>query len=388
MKYLIYFLFFQTILFAQVKSVYSPVEKIMKAIPENQTKSSRTIANYITAHFDSEDQQIKAAYYYVISTLSYDIKHEFTVNLIITEEDMVSKAIASKKGVCIHYARFFKDIINQLGYNCQVISGYTKKGNNALGELSHAWCAIKMNDGKWYIYDPTWDSGYIQNEKFVRKLNSKYYKLTPNQSIKSRMPFDYMWQFSNFPLNERQFIDNDFLATSNQEFFDFEKAIKNYLADSEENQLLQLKTRMNQTGHKSKLAQERYDILTKQIAVFEMNQSIKKYNQISDNYNEGINLLNEFILYRNAQFRPEKQDETILKMITEPLAIFEKCNDEIYKIGFVGQDNLYGLNKFKRGLFDVIEETKKHKKFVEDYINSNKRDRKKMFEIKKLRVPF
>jgi hypothetical protein len=388
MKYLICFLFFQTAHFAQVNSVYSSVEKTMKAIPQNQIKTSKDIANYIKEHFTSEEQQIKAAYYYVISNLSYDVTHEFTVNLVITEDDMVSKASATKKGVCIHYARFFKDIITQLGYNCQVISGYTKKSNNTIAELSHAWCAIKMSDEKWYVFDPTWDSGYIQNGNFVRKLNSKYYKIAPSQSIKTHMPFDYIWQFSNFPINEKQFADSNVALISKNESFDFDKAIDNYLTLSEENQLRELKTRMIQTGHTSKLAQERFDILTKQTAVLDMNENIKKYNLISDNYNAAINLLNEFISYRNTQFKPEKKDESILKMITEPLAIFEKCNDEIYKIGFIGQDNLYGLNKFKRGLFDVIEETKKHKQFVEDYIKSNNRDRKKMFETKKVRVTF
>lgn len=381
MKYLICLLFFQTIVFAQVKSIYSTVEKTMQPIPENKTKSSKEIANYIKAHFKSEDEQIKAAYYYVIYNVSYDVNNEFTVNLVITEEDMVSKVIASKKGVCIHYARFFKDIISQLGYNCQVISGYTKQ-NNVVANLSHAWCAIKMQDEKWYVFDPTWDSGYVQNGKFVRRLNSKYYKQLPLESIKSHMPFDFMWQFSNYPISEQQFIKGDFNRETKQESFDFESTIKNYFTLSEYNQCKELRTRMSQTGYKTKLAQERYGLLSKQIAVYDMNASIKKFNEISDTYNKAISLLNEFISYRNAQFKPEKSDEALLKMIDEPLTIFEECNDKIYKTGFVGQENLYDLNKFKRGLLDVIEETKKHKLFVEDYIKSSKRDRKKMFLVK------
>ena len=387
MKYLICFLFFQTICISQENTIYSSVEKGIKNIPENQTKTSKDIADYIKKHFITEDQQIKAAYYYVISTISYDIKHQFTVNLIITEDDMVSKTIVSKKGVCIHYARFFKDIVSQLGFDCQIISGYTKKSNNNIADLSHAWCGIKMKDNKWYIFDPTWDSGYIQNGNFVRKINSKYYKIGAVQSIKTHMPFDYIWQFSNYPINEKQFVNNDG-KNLNQEAFDFDNAIKKYLELTDHEQLRELKIRMNETGHTSKLAQERFDILVKQIAVFEMNESIKKYNQISERYNEGVRLLNEFISYRNAQFRPEKQDHIIKQMINEPLVIFQNCNEEIYNIGFVGQENLYGLNKFKRGLIDVIEETKKHNDFVELYIKSNKSQRKKMFMAKKEKMTF
>jgi hypothetical protein len=70
-------------------------------------------------------------------------------------------------------------------------------------------------------------------------------------------------------------------------------------------------------------------------------------------------------------------------MINTPLSIFEDCNDKIYKIGFVGQENLYDLNKFKRGLIDIIEETKKHQTFVKEYLTKSTKDRKKMFLVKK-----
>ncbi|WP_339890201.1 hypothetical protein [uncultured Flavobacterium sp.] len=69
-------------------------------------------------------------------------------------------------------------------------------------------------------------------------------------------------------------------------------------------------------------------------------------------------------------------------MIVKPLSIFEDCSDKIYKLGFIGQDNLYDLNKFKRSIIDITEEAKKHKDFVEDYLTKSERERKKMFLIK------
>jgi transglutaminase/protease-like cytokinesis protein 3 len=382
MKYIICFLFIQSIAFAQVKSFYSDVEKTMQAIPVSQKKSSKEIAIYIKEKFTEEDLQIKAAYYYVISNVSYDISHEFTVNLVISDDEMVSKTIASKKGVCIHYAKFFKDIVTQLGYNCQIVSGYTKR-ENLIAEQSHAWCVIKTNDNKWFLYDPTWDSGYLQNGKFVRRINSKYYKTHPYESIKSHMPFDYLWQFLYHPISEQDFIENNFIQDKKEVSFEYNEAIENFLTLSEREQLSDLKTRMIKIGVKTKLVKERFDILKKQLDTYSLNSNIKELNEINNKYNEGVNLLNEFIYYRNAQFRPEKGDKEILKMITKPLAIFEDCNDKIYKLGFVGQDNLYSLNKFKRGLIDIIEETKKHKYFVDDYLTKSTRDRKKMFLVKK-----
>lgn len=382
MKYLLYFLFFQTIALAQVKSIYADVEKTMQAIPDSQKKSSKDIANFIKGKFSSEESQIKAAYYYVISTVSYDVNHEFTVNLVISDDEMVSKTIATKKGVCIHYAKFFKDIITQLGYNCQVISGYTKK-DNILADQSHAWNAIKLKDGNWYLFDPTWDSGFKQNGKFVRRLSSKYYKTKPIVMLQSHMPFDYMWQFLNYPISEQNFIDSNFQQVVNQESFNFDETIKTFLTLSENEQLVGLKERMIQTGYKNKLAKERFEILKKQLEVYSLNANVRELNAITTSYNEGVKLLNDFIYYRNAQFRPLKEDKEILEMIQKPLDIFEECSDKVYKLGFVGQDNLYDLNKFKRGLIDIIEETKKHKTFVKDYLTKSTKERKKMFLVKK-----
>ena len=382
MKYILFFLFFQTIALAQVKSFYADVEKKMQSISESQKKSTKDIADFIKEKFSSEDLQIKAAYYYVIATISYDITHEFTVNLVISDDDMVSKTIASKKGVCIHYAKFFKDIVSNLGYNCQIISGYTKQ-NNVIADQSHAWTAIQMSDQNWYAFDPTWDSGFIQNKKFVRKLNSKYYKTKPLEMLKSHMPFDYMWQFLDYPITEQDFSANRLIQDKNQESFDFKETIKTFLTLSEKEQLSDLKTRMVKTGYKTKLAKERFDILKKQLEVFSLNDNIKGLNDISTKYNEAITLLNEFVYYRNAQFRPTKNDQEILEMITKPLMIFEDCNDKIYKLGFVGQDNLYDLNKFKRSLIDIIDTVKKHQTFVKDYLTKNEKERKKMFLVKK-----
>ena len=52
MKNIFYLLlFFQSLMVAQVKSSYTSVEKQMRLIPEQQTKSVHDIATYIQARF-------------------------------------------------------------------------------------------------------------------------------------------------------------------------------------------------------------------------------------------------------------------------------------------------------------------------------------------------
>uniref|UniRef100_UPI0040488121 hypothetical protein n=1 Tax=Flavobacterium sp. TaxID=239 RepID=UPI0040488121 len=119
MKYQFYLLFFfQSIIFAQVKNSYSLVEKQMRLISVEQSKSTKEIANYIKLSFKGEELQIKAAYFHVISTISYDVNYNFSTELFSSDEDFVSKTIETKKVVCIHYAKYFKSIVDQLGFQC------------------------------------------------------------------------------------------------------------------------------------------------------------------------------------------------------------------------------------------------------------------------------
>jgi transglutaminase/protease-like cytokinesis protein 3 len=60
-------------------------------------------------------------------------------------------------------------------------------------------------DGSWYIFDPTWGAGYV-NKYFIKKLNNAYFKVEPAQIIASHIPFDYLWQFLNYPITNGEFM--------------------------------------------------------------------------------------------------------------------------------------------------------------------------------------
>ncbi len=55
-----------------------------------------------------------------------------------------------KRGVCSSYAEAFSLLLNYHGIENRYISGEVKGGG-------HVWVAARMDDGKWYWFDPTWD---------------------------------------------------------------------------------------------------------------------------------------------------------------------------------------------------------------------------------------
>lgn len=378
MKYIIYLLFFQTILFSQVKSIYAPVEKQMRLIPEQQTKSVQEIASYIQANFKGEELQIKAAYFYVISYISYDVTYNFSTELFSSDEDFVTKTIATNKGVCIHYAKLFKAIVDKLGYQCQIVTGYTKQ-NNQISNLSHAWCAIKMQDKNWYIFDPTWDSGYVKNEKFVRNLVSKHFKMLPSAAIISHMPFDYLWQFTKEPISNREFYNGKLYDGKPKINFEYQIEIDKYLKLSEIDKAFESSERIQKNEILNDLILEEYNYKKNIFNTTRLNKNVEKFNEIVEEYNIAIVLLNDFIIYRNKEFTPSYADAILLEMIKTPKERLENVQKEFFVLGSIGKENASSYNSLRASISDTVKQAQEQYEFVKEYISKSKKERKKMF---------
>jgi transglutaminase/protease-like cytokinesis protein 3 len=121
-----------------------------------------------------------------------------------------------------------------VGIQSYIIEGYTKQYGK-VSSLAHAWTAAKLiTSGMCLILR---GAGYVNNGKFFKKkLNNSYFKVAPSVSIASHMPFDYLWQFSNYPISNNDFYEGKIQMNKTKKYFDFEK-INIYLTLSEEDQL-------------------------------------------------------------------------------------------------------------------------------------------------------
>lgn len=349
----------------------------MQLIPEQKTKSIKEIGSYIQTNFKDDEMQLKAAYFYVISTISYDVAHNFSSELFSSDEDFVAKTMATKKGVCIHYAKFFKAILDNLGYRCQIVTGYTKQ-NNQIGKQSHAWCAVQFKDKNWYIFDPTWDSGYVQNDKFFSKLSSKHFKVLPSKAVISYMPFDYLWQFSREPISNIEFYNGKPFEGKPKLNYDFQAEIEKYLKLSEMDKAFESAERTEKNGLVNDLILEEYNYKKNIFSSSRNNQNIEKYNEIIEEYNVAIVLLNDFIIYRNKGFSPSFSDAILLEMINTPKERLENVRKEIFALGSVGKENTSSFNTLKSSISETVKQAQQHYDFVKEYLSKSKKDRKNM----------
>lgn len=60
-----------------------------------------------------------------------------------------------KKSLCEGYAKAFKYLCDRAGIDCVMVSG---KGIMNGVVYDHAWDYVKMDDGQWYLVDPTWNA--------------------------------------------------------------------------------------------------------------------------------------------------------------------------------------------------------------------------------------
>lgn len=375
--FLVFTFLFSVLSFGQTKVNYTLIDKKMEAIPNSDTNSTDLVAKYINANFKTESDKIRAVFYWTSSNISYDVKNMFVVNFGETPQDRIAKTLKTKKGICGDYAAIFNEIATLVGVESVVISGYTKQ-NGKIDNLAHAWCAAKI-DNKWSVFDPTWGSGSLLNGKFVKKINEYYFKVEPSKIISSHIPFDYLWQFLNYPITNAEFYEGKTQINKSKKYFDFEKEIAKQSSLSEMDQLFESAERIEKNGLKNAMIVAYYENQKKHSTVLRENKNIEKLNGIVNEMNEAVVLLNDFIFYRNKKFKPTFPDDEINNMIQKPREKLIKCQNDIYTVGSTGTDNKANVSSIKKSIESNLALAEEHALFVKNYLSKSKMVRKTMF---------
>lgn len=376
--FLSFFLSFTLIINAQAVNQYAAVDAKIAVIPDSLSKSTALIANYIQNNFKTDDEKVRAAFYWTASKISYDIENMYAINFNETKEQKIDKTLKSKKGVCINYAEIFNDITNKLGVKSVVIEGYTRQNGKA-SYVAHAWCGVKMGDD-WFVFDPTWASGYVNSKnQFVKKFNPIYYKADPVKIIISHMPFDYLWQFLGYPISNEMFLAGQTKTNKSQPAFDYYTEIERYETLPYIDKLKSSAQRIELAGVKNALVFDRLANKKAEIEVLTHNKMSEEYNAISSSFNEAINQYNDFINYRNRKFTPTYTDGIIKEMIETPRNTFLKCKESISNLKNVDDSNLPNVKNLSTSINKAIDMCDEQLKFVNDYISKNKSQRKALF---------
>lgn len=119
------------------------------------------------------------------------------------------KLLKYKKTVCTGYAYLIKELCFLSNIECEIVDGYgrTLDANvDSLNITNHSWNAVKLN-GKWYLCDATWSSGYSLNNFFVTDYNDGYFLTDPVLFSKNHYPIEKKW------LINEELINSEYVAS-------------------------------------------------------------------------------------------------------------------------------------------------------------------------------
>lgn len=363
--------------FGQAKEDYSGIDNAISKIPTSATVSTAAIANYIQSKFTAPDDRIRAVFYWTTANISYDVANRISLQQDQLLEDRIAKTLKSRKGVCKNYAEVFSDLANKLGVETVIIRGYTKQYGE-VGRIPHAWCASKLGN-KWYLFDPTWAAGYIDEGHFKKRLRDTYYKVQPEEMILSHMPYDYMWQFLSYPINNMEFTTGKLNPTKTKKYVNYYQEIALAENVSEEQQLINSSIRIKESGVVNTMISDMLSYNENKINYLRESQSLERLDFILKKYNEGVAELNQFIAYKNRQFKPLKNDQILKNMILSPYDKLVWCQKSLASVGSLSGQNKNSVIGLQNSLKAAIQMTMEHKNFVYQYVSKSLISREKMF---------
>jgi len=362
---------------AQKNNEYTAIDNVIAQIPDSLTKTTKGIAKYVKLNYSKPNDQSRAIFTWIAKNIQYDIENMFAINFYQNTNEIIANVLKTRKGICMSYAELFSDIANKVGIKTYVISGYTKQ-NGFVDYIPHAWCAALI-DSAWFLFDPTWGSGYVQNGKFVKQINNNYYQAKPEQIIKSHMPFDPLWQFLNYPVTNQEFYEGKTQINNKKEFFNFKDTLQVFEKQSEIEQLIASSNRIEKNGVKNSLVFDRLQHNKREIEYYNNKKIVDSYNSAVNSFNKGIDLLNVFIDYRNKQFTPKKPDAEIKQMVDTVDGLFNQTRLQLNTLKNPDSNLATSIMQLNKSLNDATVNLNDQKAFVDKYLNAGKLSRKTMF---------
>ncbi len=169
------------------------------------------LTHRLTAHLDTDAERFRVIYYWVCHNISgaYDMmamnnrkRHKFKndpKNLqqwnTRFKKEVFTTLRRDKKTLCTGYAYLIQVMSTYAGLESVIINGYDTTLRSKEMELpNHSWNAIKLN-GKWYLCDATWSSGYTDMSTYLFEFeyDNRYFLMAPADFIKTHTPVIKKW---------------------------------------------------------------------------------------------------------------------------------------------------------------------------------------------------
>jgi hypothetical protein len=256
-----------------------------------EIKDLPRLSSKLTKDYTTDEEKARAIFIWITSNINYDIQQLLSKQPVETTDLIANRALKNRKGVCMHYAMLFDTLAKAANLKTHYITGYARESNGELARSAHAWIGINI-DNQYYVIDPTWASGYVLENRYIKQLENKYFLMSPSLAIKSHMPYDPMFQFLSHPITHRQFLQQDYLSIDSTVVYNFDYILDLHLKKNRLDQLISSLERVEKIAFahpqidyhisylKDDICYEKYNLAQEQanLAIDHINQIITSYN--------------------------------------------------------------------------------------------------------------
>ncbi len=356
---------------------YSGIDAKALQCPDSLTKSADDIASYMNGNFHTDKVKVRGIFIWIAGNIKYDAENMFALNFYEKKEDKIAKPLKTRKGICENYAALFTEICTKSGIKSFVIEGYTKQ-NGFADYLPHAWCGALI-DTSWFLFDPTWGSGYLIKGKFYPEINNDYFLVNPSMLIKSHMPFDCLWQFLNYPVTNQEFYEGKTQENKSKAYFSYQDSIPAFEKMSHTDQLAASASRIEKAGIKNSLIFDRLQHIKIELENEKQTHIADLYNDAVIDYNDGIAAYNDFINYRNKQFTPKKTDPEIKAMLDTASVNLQSAKTKLAEIIKPDATTSKLIQQLSKPITESIDLVNEQQDWLKIYFSKPKASRKLMF---------
>ncbi|PLX22243.1 MAG: hypothetical protein C0599_06950 [Salinivirgaceae bacterium] len=186
---------------------YETIDTYVKTITFKKSDGIPEIAAKITAKSNTDKEKLRAIFAWIAHNIEYDVR-SFMTGRIPKSEPM--DVVQSGKGVCQGYANLFEAMSQAVGIEAYVVSGFSKgygySDRKRLDNSDHAWNAVNLS-GEWYLLDPTWGAGHLNEKgKYVSSMQEKYFLAKPAFFVTEHLPEDPAFQMLPCPITPEEFL--------------------------------------------------------------------------------------------------------------------------------------------------------------------------------------
>ncbi|MBN1112581.1 MAG: hypothetical protein JXA53_06660 [Bacteroidales bacterium] len=267
-------------------SKYASVDKHAISVPKNISNNPELISNYLTKPFNTDEQKVRAIFYWVANNFKYDKTEQSSK--YNQNGKSIEFMLKYGKGVCQNFSDLVNELCKHANIKSVIIGGYTQQLNKII-DKGHAWNGVFINN-KWLMIDATWAAGRQINGRYYNKFEDEFFLVEPSEFIINHMPFDPLWQFSNNPISHSDFYKSNFKGSMT---LDFNKELNNYFLQDDFQRMTSSLARIKNCGLVNNTIKTEAEILQRNIETYELNTAVEYVNQSVISFNKWTELYNQ-----------------------------------------------------------------------------------------------